>query len=180
MIDKQQLRKQIREAKRRYSEAELREISSDICGRILQNEKVRTADAVFTYYSLPDEVFTHRLNDELVAMGKQVILPKVISDTEMTLHGFRSASDLVEGSFGIMEPCTPVLAVEDISERCVALVPGMAFDVEGNRMGRGRGYYDRMLSRIPYIYKIGVCFQFQMVDSVPANEYDISMNEVIC
>ena len=62
----------------------------------------------------------------------------------------------------------------------LAVIPGMAFDTSGNRLGRGKGYYDRFLSLLPpYIYKIGVCFGFQMFDSIPSDTTDIRMNEVI-
>ena len=61
----------------------------------------------------------------------------------------------------------------------VAIIPGMAFDAGGNRLGRGKGYYDRLLARIPDVYKIGICFDFQKVESVPADINDIKMDEVI-
>ena len=61
----------------------------------------------------------------------------------------------------------------------IAIVPAMAFDKQGHRLGRGKGYYDRFLSRIPNIYKIGVCFPFQMLESIPSESTDVVMDEVI-
>ena len=61
----------------------------------------------------------------------------------------------------------------------VVLIPGVAFDAAGHRLGRGRGYYDRFLAAYPYIYKIGVCFDFQKVAEVPTDEHDMLVDEVI-
>lgn len=96
------------------------------------------------YCSLPDEVYTmdmiHRLHEE----GKEIVLPKVISDCEMELREYDGDADLEVGSFGIMEPCGKLFTdYEDID---VAVIPGMAFDKDGNRLGRGKGYYDRFLN----------------------------------
>ena len=76
-----------------------------------------------------------------------------------------------------MEPAGPPFT--DYHSISVALVPGMAFDAAGHRLGRGRGYYDRFLSAHPPLYKIGVCFPFQRVAEVPSEEHDVAMNEVI-
>lgn len=77
-----------------------------------------------------------------------------------------------------MEPTGELFTDYDLID--VAIVPGMAFDREGHRLGRGKGYYDRFLAQLPHIYKIGICFPFQLVDKVPADVHDILMDEVIC
>ena len=81
------------------------------------------------------------------------------------------------GSFGIQEPTGELFTDYDTID--VAIIPGMAFDAEGHRLGRGKGYYDRFLSRVPHLYKIGLCFSWQLVDHVPYDEHDIKMDEVI-
>jgi 5,10-methenyltetrahydrofolate synthetase len=83
---------------------------------------------------------------------------------------------LAEGAFHILEPIGEQFA--DYEKIDVALVPGMAFDAAGHRLGRGKGYYDRFLAAHPHLYKIGVCFPFQHVAEVPVNEYDVCMDEV--
>ena len=81
------------------------------------------------------------------------------------------------GAYGIMEPEGPAFtAYDDID---LIIIPGVAFDVKHNRLGRGKGYYDRFLPLIPDTYKIGVCFPFQMTTSIPAEEHDIRMDEII-
>ena len=67
----------------------------------------------------------------------------------------------------------------DSSDIDTAIIPGIAFDRKGHRLGRGKGYYDRFLADTPYIYKIGVCFDFQKVDHVPHSAHDVRMDEVL-
>lgn len=129
------------------------------------------------YSALPDEVPTQHLMDELVAQGKTVLLPRVISDTKMELRRYTGKQDLKEGAYGILEPTGELFTDYDAID--VAVIPGMAFDAEGHRLGRGKGFYDRFLARVPYIYKIGLCFSWQVVDRVPSDEHDIRMDEII-
>ena len=117
------------------------------------------------------------LLDELVAKGKTVVLPRVVSDTDMELHRYTGQQDLQAGAYGILEPTGELFANYDDID--VAIVPGMAFDAEGHRLGRGKGYYDRFLSRVNNVYKIGLCFSWQMVDNVPCDDHDVVMDEVI-
>jgi 5-formyltetrahydrofolate cyclo-ligase len=129
------------------------------------------------YNALSDEVPTQALMDKLVAQGKTVLLPCVINDTDMELRRYTGPQDLQTGSFGIQEPTGELFTDYDTID--VAIIPGMAFDAEGHRLGRGKGYYDRFLSRVPHLYKIGLCFSWQLVDHVPYDEHDIKMDEVI-
>ena len=114
---------------------------------------------------------------KLAGQGKTVLLPRVISDTDMELRRYTGRQDLQPGAYGILEPVGELFT--DYEKIDVAIVPGMAFDAEGHRLGRGKGYYDRFLSRVPYIYKIGLCFAWQMVEQIPCDEHDILMDEVI-
>ena len=175
---KEDLRRQIRQIKRQFTPMQLEELSLPIMARL--KPKLAQTDAVFAYYSLPDEVCTHQLIDSLVADGKTVYLPKVIGDETMTWFPYHSAQDLKEGAFHIMEPAG-VTKESPLCYNlcCTILVPGVAFDVAGRRLGRGRGYYDRFLASHPELYKIGVCFDFQKVPEVPSDEYDILVDEVI-
>ena len=132
---------------------------------------------LFRSSALPDEVPTQSLLDHLVAAGKTVLLPRVVNDTDMELRHYTGRHDLQPGAYGIMEPVgRPFTEYKQID---VAIIPGMAFDREGHRLGRGKGYYDRFLSRVPNIYKIGLCFSWQLVDSVPTDEHDIRMDETV-
>lgn len=140
------------------------------------------ARVILAYYSLPDEVCTHRLLDELVAEGKTVLLPKVLDDTTMELRRYAGAHDLQEGPFHIMEPVGQPFA--DYALIDIALIPGVAFDAQGHRLGRGRGYYDRFLHSMETVscsrpLLLGVCFDFQKVASVPVDINDILVDDII-
>ena len=178
-MDKKELRRYIREQKRHFTSQQLGEMSLCIMSSLLSHSQIQKADYVLMYHSLPDEVDTHSALDQLLAMGKKVLLPKVVSDTEMTIHEYTGADSLQPSEpYGILEPTTPELSIINC-QLSIVVVPGMAFDRQGHRLGRGKGYYDRFLSRIPNIYKIGVCFPFQMLESIPSESTDVVMDEVI-
>lgn len=144
-------------------------------------EYLKGWQTVLLYWSLDDEVCTHALVERLYKEGHRVLLPHVVSDTEMTLHPYGGLEQMRQGAWGILEPVTQSvdLATLDEGRNAVAVVPGMAFDANGGRLGRGKGYYDRQLKLLPYIYKVGLCYDWQVVDEVPMNEYDVRMNRII-
>ena len=179
-MDKKELRKYIREQKRHFTPQQLGEMSLGIMSSLLSNPRVNDADTILMYHSLPDEVDTHSAIDRLLAMGKKVLLPKVISDTEMTIHEYTGKDSLQPSEpYGILEPTTPEFSISNSDNSIVVVVPGMVFDKQGHRLGRGKGYYDRFLSRVPNIYKIGVCFPFQILEAVPSEKTDVVVDEVI-
>lgn len=143
-------------------------------------EYLREWDTVLLYWSIDGEVSTHALVERLHKEGHRVLLPRVASDTEITLHTYASREQMRSGVWGIMEPDTPSvdIATLDGGRNIVAVVPGMAFDADGRRLGHGKGYYDRLLKQVPYIYKVGLCYDWQMVEEVPTGEYDVRMDRV--
>lgn len=198
-INKQELRKEIRNRKRQFSQAQLGELSLSIISQLRDNPIVKNAQTLLLYYSLPDEVNTHEWIDELVTNGKNVLLPVVVDEENMILREYTGRHDLAEGSFHIMEPIGKLFPEERYSEIEVAIIPGMSFDDEGHRLGRGKGYYDRFLEKVQEqrkekskesnrehdkkpnreLYKIGVCFGFQKEKSIPYESHDIMMDEIV-
>ena len=175
---KAELRKNIRERKRQFTSKMLGELSLMLINKLLENDKIKEANTILMYYSMPDEVNTHQVVDTLVALGKKVLLPVVINGEELEIREYKDKNDLIEGiAYHIMEPVGE--KYNDYKNIDVAVVPGMSFDDNGNRLGRGKGYYDRFLKQIPQAYKIGICFNFQKVKAVPTEETDIKMDEVI-
>lgn len=175
---KGELRQQIREMKRQLTRQQREELSLSIVTRI--RERVKDATTIMAYNPLPDEVDIRQLLDELVAGGKTVLLPRVTGDETMELRVYTGLEGLSEGAFHILEPVGELFT--DYASVDIILVPGLAFDALGHRLGRGRGYYDRFLiaSGIAESAKtIGVCFDFQKVAEVPVDEYDIPVDEVI-
>ena len=174
---KSELRRLMRQRKVQFTQQQLCELSLPIVSRI--RPLIADVQTIVAYYSLPDEVYTHEFIDELIAQGKRVYLPHVVSDDDMVLCSYSGAESMKEGAFGIMEPVgREMLGDENID---VMLVPGMAFDACGNRLGRGKGYYDRFLSSLstPRPKLLGVCFDFQKVDVVPTESCDIPVDVVV-
>lgn len=189
MTGKEKLRKSIRIQKSLHSEEALVGMSENVCRSVLQHPVVRRASTLVLYWALSDEVRTEGLIKQLVAEGKAVLLPRVVSDTEMTIHRFTTKADLSVGAYGILEPTGERVETAELQRLAdsaaaeggdlVVVVPGMAFDRTGHRLGRGKGYYDRFLSKVPGAYKIGICFPFQLVPVVPTEAQDVTMDEVI-
>lgn len=178
MCNKHELRKTVRLRKRELNQQQLAELSFAVISRLTEEPHYRKAKTVMLYCSLPDEVDTRTLLDTAVESGKTVLLPKVIDETTMELRIYKSDKDLEEGAFHIMEPKGD--RFNDLKSIDVAVIPGMAFDSDGNRLGRGKGYYDRFLSQLPpYTYKIGICFDFQKFEHIPTESTDISMDTVL-
>ena len=167
----------MRQRKRQFTQQQLFELSLPIVARI--RPLLADANTIVAYYSLPDEVCVHSLIDELTAEGKTVYLPRVIDNENMVLCRYTGVDSLREGAFGIMEPVGLPITADEVID--AVLVPGMAFDTEGHRLGRGKGYYDRFLSSLtPSRPKlIGVCFDFQKVDVVPTEPYDVAVDIVV-
>lgn len=174
-MTKHELRQQIRRQKQLHAGDD----SVVIIERLKQHPKLSSAHTILLYSALPDEVQTQSLINELVLQGKTILLPKVIDNTNMELRQYTGTNDLSTGAYGIMEPSGENFT--DYAAIDLAIIPGMAFDSKGHRLGRGKGYYDRLLSQLtPKTIKIGLCFPWQRVDYVPTDENDVSMDYVIC
>lgn len=174
MMTKQALRQHIRALKKQYLTEE--QTPCEVPLTDLTKGQV-PYEIIMLYSALPDEVPTQTLMDELVALGKTVLLPRVINKTDMELRSYTGRKDLQEGAYGIMEPTGELFT--DYDKIDVAIIPGMAFDAEGHRLGRGKGFYDRFLARVPHLYKIGLCYSWQLVEHVPSDEHDIRMDQII-
>lgn len=172
---KRKIRNKIRELKAQYDSIQLAKMSLSITNTLLQDKDIANADTIMLYSSLPDEVDTHTLSEELLKMGKQILMP-VVMGNDIVLRQYDGTSGMKEGAFGIMEPQGETFV--DYENIDVVVVPGMAFDKEGNRLGRGKGYYDRFLPKAVNAVFIGICFPFQLLPEVPHEEYDICMNKV--
>ncbi len=169
------LRKEIRQKKRQITPEVLAQESAQIFHMVEQLPQFNNAKTVLAYWSMPDEVQTH---DFILRwyQKKQILLPLVVGDV-LELREFTGMDCMRVGpSFGILEPQDgPEYNNQPID---FAIIPGVAFDNNKQRMGRGKGYYDKLLNK-QHIYKAGVALNLQMVDSVPTNNFDIAMDIVI-
>lgn len=107
--------------------------------------------------------------------GKKIILPRVAA-SGLSLHLVENSAELVEGSFGILEPCMNAPIAEEKAD--IILIPGLAFDRSGVRLGRGGGYYDRLLTGFHGV-RLGVCFEESVFERIPVEEHDVTMDFVM-
>lgn len=172
---KKLIRKEIRAKKATFSLEEKKQKSVRVLEKLEKLEEFVNAKTVMLYWSMDDEVYTH---DFILtyAKSKRIILPSVNGD-DLVLKEYLGNDSLVKGEgFGILEP--DGCEFDSPEEIDLIVVPGVAFDKGNNRMGRGRGYYDKFLESTK-AYKVGICFDFQLLDEVPTDEHDILMDSVI-
>ena len=175
---KSELRKAIRHRKAEH-QSSFSAWSQEICQKVMSLSQWQLAHTILLYHALPDEPDLQSLLDEALMQGKQVLLPVVVND-DLVLKRFKGKESLCEGAFHILEPKGRAFPQSRYREIDLALIPGMAFDYEGHRLGRGKGYYDRLLPRISQAYKLGICFPFQLIENVPSEPHDIPVDSVVC
>ena len=173
IMDKKALRQEIRARKKACPQEQLQEESVWIMSKLSEHPDFQKAEIVMLYASLPDEVQTLVFLEKW-RNRKRILLPTVVGDdivpVELSAH-----SRMTEGDFHILEPDSPPYE----GPIDLIVVPGMAFDRRGHRLGRGKGYYDRFLIKYPEVKTIGICFSFQMLDEVPAESHDQVIDEII-
>lgn len=175
-MTKSDLRKEIKRRKAAFTPEERADLSATAVSTLTADEHWQRAHTVLLYHSLPDEVATHDLIRQAVAEGKHVLLPVVVGD-DLELRTYTADEALVTGAFHILEPSGPVFT--DLEAINLAVIPGVAFTPDGRRLGRGRGYYDRLLARLnPHTYVIGLCWPFQLVDDLPTEPHDRPLNHI--
>ena len=175
-MDKKELRRQIRAAKALVTFDEKLERSQTVMKQVERLPQFAKADTILLYWSMDDEVQTHDFVNNWYT-EKTVLLPCVDGD-DLKLRQYTGAECLRAGEqFGIGEPVGPEFTELDRVQMIV--VPGVAFDRQCNRMGRGRGFYDRLLKSTPNAFKVGVAFDFQLVDEVPVETFDVKMDCVV-
>ena len=176
---KRELRGRLRARLQEISPAQREEFSAQARASLARRRVWREAGAVLFYAPLPDEIDLLPLLERALAEGKTVALPRFVPETGVYAAGRITdlARDCAPGKLGILEPaarCTPfALNLLDL-----ALVPGVGFDAAGHRLGRGAGYFDRILAQVAGT-KCGVAFDQQMVQQIPAEPHDISLNCIL-
>jgi 5-formyltetrahydrofolate cyclo-ligase len=171
-LEKQQIREQIKELKKQLSHFQVREESAKVFDKIESMPDFQLYKTILIYWSTTDELPTHEIVKKW-SKTKVILLPSV-SGENLTLKKFCSEGQLKKGELGICEPETNEIYSGIID---LVIVPGIAFDFVGNRLGRGKGYYDRFFSE-RQIPKWGVAFDFQLLPTIPVNENDIRMDKV--
>lgn len=175
VIEKKQLRKKVFELGKSYTEKELAAKSEKIMNILERSDIFQKAKTIFIYHNLKGEVETTCFINKWFSQ-KDFYLP-VIVDDKIVFRKYISDDLLLQSEYGIQEPTGKDFTNNDNID--LIIVPGVAFDHQMNRMGRGKGYYDRFLSNLKSKTKIGICFDFQFFDQIPTNENDIKMDYII-
>ena len=168
--------------------------SEEICRRIMLLPEYIHAEVILGYYSMRQEVKLDKLFEDALEKGKKVYLPKVVNKTQMNFYRYRSDKDVAPGAYGIMEPVTEEeFIIQPQIEKnksagpkdhdILMIMPCVAYDDKGNRLGYGGGYYDRFLEKLAKesvnISTIMAAYGMQRVESIPIEDTDIKPDKII-
>ena len=172
---KSQLKNQILEKRNALTNEEAAEKSKAIIEKLFSLDEYQKSKSVMFYVSIKNEVGTREAINESLK-SKSVIVPKVkIGEIEPSL--IISLDNLIEGKFGVLEPIESMIV--PFKKIDLVIVPGIAFDKKCHRIGYGLGYYDKFLKKVPKAVKIGLCFDFQLVDEIPNESHDVPVDIII-
>lgn len=172
-VSKDKLRKYAKNLRKKIYQKESKE--EIIHKKILNNYQINECRDILIYISMDFEVSTIKLIESLLKLNKNLYAPR-LKNNNMEFYKFESIEELKMSKYNILEPISNIKYINN--KNTVAIIPGLLFDKDNNRLGYGGGYYDRYLKN-KKIYKIGICFSTFLVDKIIIDKYDIKMDEVI-
>ena len=185
-IRKESIRKDIIKKRSAMSEDEVERSSKSICSKIIATDAYKNSESVLVYMSVRNEVDLSSLIEQALSDGKKVYIPKTYGERKMEFYLYDG--EFVVGSFGIQEPKRVseesrfkkelYAACKKESPNALVIVPGVAFDKAGNRLGYGGGYYDTFLESLK-TSTIGVGYSFQLLDEIPIGEHDVRLDDIV-
>jgi len=175
-MDKQALRREIREKKRAMTEAQIEDTSRRLGELFFASEQYRSASTIYGYLPYNQEVRTIPMLQRALNDGKRIAVPKVYGE-DMRFIYITDFSRIEKGYAGIPEPIDDAPVAEDPT--ALVLMPGLAFDKEGHRIGYGGGFYDRFLAQEPNHPTLALCYAFQMLDALETEAFDIPVDCVL-
>ena len=175
-MNKQELRRYIREKKRAMTEEEIVARSARLGELFAASERYRRASTIYGYLPYNQEVRTVPMLERALRDGKRVAVPKVYGE-EMRFIYMTDLTQAEKGYAGIPEPVVDEPVADDPT--ALVLMPGLAFDPAGHRIGYGGGFYDKFLAKEPDHPTLALCYEFQMLPELKTEEYDIPVDEVL-
>ena len=175
-MDKKELRRSIRERKRAMTEEEIVSRSEKLGVLFAQSEAYKNAKTIYGYLPYNQEVRTVPMLEQALKDGKKVAVPKVYGD-EMKFLYLDDLTKVSKGYAGIPEPIADEPVAED--ETALVLMPGLAFDPQGHRIGYGGGFYDKFLAAEPNHPTLALCYEFQLLPELDTEEHDIPVDTVL-
>ncbi len=181
MEKKKRIRKEILAKRRGLSEEAVREKSREIKRNLLELPEFKRAKTIMFYVALDEEVRTEEIIKESLLMGKRVAVPlSIVEKRDLAPALLTDYGDLVPGTYGIPEPREGQRCILSPGELSLIIVPGVAFDRQGNRLGFGGGFYDNFLGKVPAdIPRLALAFELQMLEELPCGERDVPVDGVV-
>jgi 5-formyltetrahydrofolate cyclo-ligase len=177
--DKAELRRQMRALRRSIAPSDQRTWSAAIAERLSDHPIFQRASSIHTFVgALEGEVETRAVIDHCLERGTRVICPRVADDDALEHFALTTLDELIVSGMGLWEPDPARCDLVDGPRPDVILVPGLAFDEAGGRLGLGRGYYDRFLADLTST-TIGLAFEAQVLEQVPVSERDVALDWVV-
>jgi 5-formyltetrahydrofolate cyclo-ligase len=177
---KKTLREQILSTRKALAHSEVLAKSIKIKRRLFASPWYQEARTILFYVSYDNEVNTHEMIQESLLKGKNVIVPKMNTPKkELLMSKLVCWEDLCPGEYSILEPKNDCVREVPLTSIDLCIIPGVAFDGEGNRIGHGGGYYDRLFQTKCVAHRIGLAFEFQIVNTIPAEKHDVKVEKII-
>ena len=175
-MDKKELRRTIRDRKRAMTEEEITQRSARLGALFAQSDAYKAAKTIYGYLPYNQEVRTVPMLEQALRDGKRVAVPKVYGE-EMKFLYLGDLTQVAKGYAGIPEPIADEPVADD--KTALVLMPGLAFDPEGHRIGYGGGFYDKFLAAEPDHPTLALCYEFQMLPKLDTEEHDIPVDTVL-
>jgi len=178
-MDKEKLRIKLLKKRKKQKKHIVLEKSKKIGERLFSTDDFKKASKILFYVSYDNEVFTHDMIKKCLSENKKMIVPIVDKEkNKLVLSELVSWGHLEKGAYNILEPKKKFIIETSIDKIDLIIVPGVGFDLKGNRIGHGKGFYDKLL-KISKAKKIGLAFEWQVFDEIPTDNYDIPINMII-
>jgi len=181
-MEKEQLRKEMLERLIAQDPEERRKKSQLIKEKLFSQEEFKSAEYIMFYISKEEEVDTSSMIQEALKIGKKVVVPVTLVKEKKLVCSLveNPKEDLSPGPYGIKQPQQDKVRPVAVEKIDLIVVPGVVFDEENNRLGRGKGYYDRFLRTFPgHISKIGLAFSFQVLKRLPVLSHDVAVTKLL-
>lgn len=174
---KEVIRKKMRRLRRELTDEQIKEYSEIIRYKLESRKAFKEAETVMMYISFSHEPETIPIIKNLLEQGKNVVVPVSELSTNTIIPTYiHNIDELRKGAYGILEPT--IIRAVDPADIDVVVIPGIAFDMHRNRLGFGKGYYDKFLGTTD-AQRIALCYDFQIVDDLPTDEFDLPMNLIL-
>lgn len=175
-MDKKELRRQITQRKRAMTQAQIEEKSASLARQFYETELYKQAKTIYGYLPYNQEVRTVPILQQALRDGKRVAVPKVYGD-QMRFIFMTDLTRVEKGYAGIPEPVDDGPVADDLT--ALVLMPGLAFDAKGHRVGYGGGFYDKFLQQEREHPTLALCYDFQMLESLQTESHDIPVDCVL-